>query len=568
MTKGKPTSLDTAELRQQAEEALQARLGEDQAPGSSPNGRRLMHELLVHEVELEIQNEELQGARLELEAGLAKYTELFEFAPLGYAMVARDGKILELNLAAAELLGKVRSRLIGTAISWAVAARDQTALGALLERAFESGSKVSCEVELAKVLNPRRQLRLTAVALPPDKRRVLVAVEDVTERNSRETLLVQAERALREADRRKDEFLAVLSHELRNPLAPIRNSLYMLGRNELPDEQRQKALLVIDRQVTHLTRLIDDLLDVTRIARGKIQLKREPLELGELVRRTLDDHNSSFEANGVLLQGHFEPGFFWVDADAARLNQAVSNLLGNAMKFTPRGGSVRVSLQREQARVALRIRDTGAGIEPSVLPTLFEPFAQAPQTMDRTRGGLGLGLAMVKGLVELHGGSVAIASEGPGRGTELTVHLPLESNAGAPAPERDVPLGQRRRVLVVEDNPDAAETLKEALSVSGHEVEVACDGPSGLERARSFAPEVVICDIGLPGMDGYEVARAFRADESLRSAYLLALSGYAQPEDLQRAKEAGFDEHVAKPASMRELQALLALAPPGAPRGG
>jgi CheY-like chemotaxis protein len=240
--------------------------------------------------------------------------------------------------------------------------------------------------------------------------------------------------------------------------------------------------------------------------------------------------------------------------------QILSNLLGNAEKFTERGGRVVVSLRRKGPSVAaLRVSDTGAGIPKVLLGRLFEPFTQAPQTKERNRGGLGLGLAMVKGLVELHGGSVRIESEGPGRGTEVTIELPLEHRRAAPAPSpAPRPVARPHRVLVVEDNPDSAETLQAVLTLGGHAVNVVPDGPSALELARTFRPEVVICDIGLPGMDGYDVARVFRSEDALRDIYLVALSGYAQPEDADHAMRAGFDCHLAKPIDPGELQQLLA----------
>jgi PAS domain S-box-containing protein len=375
-------------------------------------------------------------------------------------------------------------------------------------------------------------------------------VQDITDRK-------MMEQALADASRRKDEFLAVLSHELRNPLAPVRNSLYVLARAEPGGEQARRMQAIIERQVSHLTRLVDDLLDVTRISRGKIQLQRARIELGELVRRTVEDHRSTFTANGIRLEGRVASSPMWLSADGTRIAQVVGNLLGNAAKFTPRGGRVDLSLEQEGANAVLRVRDSGAGITNEMLERLFEPFMQADRTLDRARGGLGLGLALVKGLAELHGGSVTATSEGPGRGAEFVVRLPL-----SPATEKAVANGETgrvapRRVLIIEDNIDAAGSLKEALELDGHEVEVAYDGPEGLTKARAFQPEVVLCDIGLPGMDGYEVARAFRADDALAGAFLVALTGYALPEDLQRAEDAGFERHLAKPPTFEKLSELL-----------
>ncbi len=380
-------------------------------------------------------------------------------------------------------------------------------------------------------------------------------VQDVTERK-------RAEDALREADRRKNEFLAVLSHELRNPLAPIRNSLFILDRAVPGGEQARRAQAVIDRQVDHMTLLIDDLLDVTRITRGKIQLQREPLELNELTQRTVEDHSSVFAGGGIDVELVPAPIEVWVSGDRTRLAQAIGNLLQNAAKFTPRGGRTTVSVQADAARghAIVRVKDTGSGIAPEILPRLFEAFTQADTTLDRSEGGLGLGLALVKGLAELHGGSVHGESEGPGKGAAFTITLPLETTTAPTVTVQRSTRGEGapRRVLVIEDNADTADTLREALELDEHVVEVAHDGPGGLEKARAFKPDVVLCDIGLPGMDGYDVARAIRADPELGRVPLVALSGYAQPEDVARAKEAGFDVHLAKPPSIETLKGVLA----------
>ena len=388
------------------------------------------------------------------------------------------------------------------------------------------------------------------------ERLIFLSVYDLTEQR-------KAELALREADRQKNEFLAVLSHELRNPLTPIRNSLYVLGRVTPGGDQARRALEVISRQSGQLARLVDDLLDVTRISRNKIQLQHGPLDLNDLVRRTVEDHHSLFESKGIAVATALATQPLPMTGDAARLAQVVGNLLQNAAKFTPAGGRVVVSTAAapSRGRATLRVSDNGVGIEPLILRRLFEPFMQAEATLDRSKGGLGLGLALVKGLVEMHGGEVCAHSDGPGRGAEFVVELPLE----APATAQVIPTAvgahrSGRRVLIIEDNIDAADSLREVLAFGNHVIEVAYNGPEGLARAREFKPEIVLCDIGLPGMDGYQVARAFRADEALKGVYLVALSGYALPEDLQRAAEAGFDRHLAKPPSPEKIEEALASA--------
>jgi two-component system CheB/CheR fusion protein len=367
---------------------------------------------------------------------------------------------------------------------------------------------------------------------------------------------------LADTDRRRTEFLAVLSHELRNPLTPVRNSLYILRRTSPGGDQARRAQAVLDRQVTHLTRLVDDLLDVTRISHGKVHLQRERLDLNEVVKRTVEDHASTFAAAGLRLEleAHSEP--IWASGDRTRLGQVIGNLLQNSAKFTPMGGQVVVSVLLRPGGALVLVRDTGAGIAPEVLPRLFEPFSQADMALDRSKGGLGLGLALVKGMVELHGGSVAGESNGVGQGATFTIQLPLEPSeplgAQRPRGERAVSEGPvHRRVLVIEDNIDAADSLREVLGLAGHEVEVAYGGAQGIEKAQSFAPDVVLCDIGLPGMDGYEVARRIRSDPRLCGLRLVALTGYAQPDDIARANEAGFDVHLPKPPDPRALERLV-----------
>jgi PAS domain S-box-containing protein len=378
---------------------------------------------------------------------------------------------------------------------------------------------------------------------------------DITERK-------QMEDALREADRRKNEFLSMLSHELRNPLAPIRNSLYLLERAAPGSDEAARAREVIHRQTDHLARLVDDLIDVTRISRGKIELKREHVDAREVVRRTCEDHRTIFDQRGIELRAEIAlPA--WIDADATRVSQAIGNLLQNAAKFTRPGGVVTVSVGAVEGRAEVRVRDDGIGIAPDLLPRVFDPFFQAQHDLARTQGGLGLGLALVRALVELHGGSVSAQSEGPDRGSEFVVWLPLAADPQlAHGEPRARPDGSPRVVLVIEDYVDSGQTLADVLTLQGHSAHLATDGASGLRKARELRPDVVLCDIGLPDVDGYEVARTLRRDDELRSTYLVALSGYAQPEDRRRAVEAGFDAHLTKPADLEELARVVAEAPP------
>jgi PAS domain S-box-containing protein len=384
--------------------------------------------------------------------------------------------------------------------------------------------------------------------------RIIGMALDVTRRK-----LVEEE--LRRADRVKSEFLGVLSHELRNPLAPLLNALYIVRRAEPGSEQAARALAVIERQARQLSRLTDDLLDVTRVARGKIRLECERVELRSLLQRVVEDHQPVFEAAGVRLELRaelHEPRFVY--ADPARLTQMFGNLLHNAAKFTPRGGWTQLRVRDAgEGQVAVQVADSGAGLRHELRERLFEPFVQGDDTLGRAGGGLGLGLALVKGLAQIQGGEVTAESEGPGRGSTFTVRLPLDRRRAArlalvsAAPARQAGL----HVLIVEDNVDAASTLREALQLEGHRVEVARAGPEGVAAARAWRPDVVVCDLGLPGMTGLDVARELRADPALRDVRLIALSGYANADDVERSIAAGFDVHLAKPPDIELLARSL-----------
>jgi PAS domain S-box-containing protein len=393
-------------------------------------------------------------------------------------------------------------------------------------------------------------------------------VRDISESMRAEEALLEANLQLADAAHRKNEFLGQLSHELRNPLTPIRNSLYILERATPGGEQARRALKVIDRQSSQLARLIDDLLDITRISRGKIRLQRTRLDLVEVVRRTVEDHRAFVEHHEVVQELPNEA--IPIEGDATRLAQAIGNLLVNAAKFTPENGKITVSLTRAQDCAVLEVADTGLGIDPDTLSRLFEPFAQAERSLDRSRGGLGLGLPLVKGMVELHGGEVSAHSEGSGQGARFTIKLPLcaEGTVGHASPQPEEPTAARRRVLVIEDNVDAACSLREALELRDHEVEIALSGPEGLEKARQFDPEFVLCALGLPGMDGFEVARAFRSDETLKDVHLVAVTGPALSEEVERAVGAGFERHLERPSSAEKIEELLAGIPRPPSAGG
>jgi PAS domain S-box-containing protein len=379
---------------------------------------------------------------------------------------------------------------------------------------------------------------------------------DITERR-------EAEEVLRQAARDKDQYLATLAHELRNPLSPVLTSLTLLESPGTPPDARDGALQRIRRQIRHMARLLDELLDVSRLTRGKLTLRRERLDLARLARTAAEDRRAALEQAGLALAVETPQTPVWVTGDETRLAQVVSNLLDNAAKFTDRGGRVSLRLAAEGPEAVLRVADTGIGLAPELAPHVFDVFTQADRSLERSRGGLGLGLAVVKGLAERHGGRVEAHSDGPGRGSTFTVRLPLEEEPAALA-EGDAPGpagGARRRVLVVEDNRDAAESLSMFLQLMGHEVRVAGTGPDGVAAAAAWRPDAVVSDIGLPGFDGYEVARRLRAGPARGDVLLIAVTGYGRDEDRRQSHEAGFDYHLTKPADPADIRRILDTSP-------
>jgi two-component system CheB/CheR fusion protein len=375
--------------------------------------------------------------------------------------------------------------------------------------------------------------------------------------------LKQAEAALLEADQRKNEFLAMLAHELRNPLAPIGNAVEILRRPGLDAAQSAWCSDIIDRQTGQLTRLVDDLLDISRITQGKIELQKAPLAVADIVQRAVETSRPLLDErrHELVVQLPSEP--LWVEGDEVRLAQAVSNLLNNAAKYTDEGGRIELGAEPCEDEAIIRVRDTGRGMDASALPHLFAPFYQVDRTLDRAEGGLGIGLSLVKNLVGLHGGSVRAFSAGKGQGSEFVVRLPrlVDPPAAACAVAESQPATGGLRILVVDDNHDAAESLALLLQIDGHEVWMAHDGPAGLEMARAKRPDAVLLDIGLPGMDGYAVARTLRRSAESGQARLIALTGYGQREDREKSSAAGFDAHLLKPVDIDLLQRLLAECP-------
>jgi PAS domain S-box-containing protein len=393
---------------------------------------------------------------------------------------------------------------------------------------------------------------------------------DLTQRRELERAKAHSE-ALADINRRKDEFLAMLSHELRNPLAPISTTVQLLRLDVGDDPARQPAISILERQVAHLTRLVDDLLEVSRVSTGRIRLQPELIDLRRVAERAVEAVAVLTSQRQHRVQIDLPPEPVWLHADATRMEQIVVNLLTNATKYTNPDGEIRLTVEQAEEKAVLRVADTGVGIAPDLLPNIFDLFTQGERSLDRSEGGLGVGLTVVKRIVELHGGSVEALSKGPGQGSEFVVRLPLDGQAArAPASESDQvlrPAGRSLRVLVVDDNRDAANTIAMLLRKNNYHVEVAYSGESAIDAAISHRPDAVLLDIGLPKIDGYEVARRFRQNPDLKHARIVAVTGYGQDADQQRSHEAGFDAHMVKPVEAKKLYDYLLTVPKQEPSG-
>jgi PAS domain S-box-containing protein len=427
-------------------------------------------------------------------------------------------------------------------------------------KAAFSGSQVSFELDLRGIDKAIRHHIVTYVPHFGDSGEVLgfyVLAIDISDRK-------QAEQDLKDADKRKDEFLAMLAHELRNPLSPIRNSIHLMRLDPKRSPTSERALEIAERQVKNLSRLVDDLLDVSRITRGKIKLDKEPLDLHVVAARAVESVASLMEAHGHDLSLSLGNRSVRVDGDATRLEQVICNLLNNAAKYTPNGGRIRLSVAHEGNEAVVRVTDNGIGIAAEILPTIFDLFAQDKRSMDRSQGGLGIGLTIARRLVEMHGGTLTANSKGKNLGSEFVARLPAlpavsaatespDSNLPASAPDRS----GRLRILLVEDQREAAEMLMAILQFWGHQVFVAYDGPTGLEAALKYQPEVVLMDIGLPGMTGLEVASRLQSEPGFRKTLFVAITGYGDDDFRRKSRDAGFHHHLVKPVNLATLESLL-----------
>jgi PAS domain S-box-containing protein len=483
--------------------------------------------------------------RLALDAAQA---DIWESVPEADQLSALGGALALQGVPAGTMMSRERALA-------AIHPEDRQRVEAELARTLETGAPFKVEFRASVVEGPYRWLAAHAeLRRVGGRTRVIGLVQDIAEQK-------RYEEALELADRRKDEFLATLAHELRNPLAPIRTAVHLLRKSAGMDRERTLAVMeMMDRQVHHLIRLVDDLLEVSRISCGKIELKMEPTDLAVVIEHAVDISRPLIEASGLELAVSLPRRPVLFDADPVRLTQVLANLLNNAAKYTEAGGRITLEAERERDRAVVSVSDTGLGIPADMLPRVFDLFTQIDHTLGRAQGGLGIGLALVRNLVQLHGGDVEARSEGTGRGSVFIVRLPLPPVS---ADETAHPRGasaaapRSRRVLVIDDNRDAADSLALLLEALDANVRVAYDGPAGLAALPAFAPELVFLDLGMPGMDGYEAARRIRQQPDGRGLTLVALTGWGQEEARGRALDAGFDLHLTKPANPIDLKNIL-----------
>jgi PAS domain S-box-containing protein len=498
----------------------------------------------------------------------------------GLVVFDMDGQVVLSNDAAAVLLGHARGADVMRSLTEFA---DQYVLETLdghtvevaqwpAARALRGERFSHCELRLRRHGSDAEWIiAFSGEPIPDDEGRqnwAMVIMQDVTERWRKDRALLDSAERLRENDRRKDAYLAMLGHELRNPLAAIKSATDLIGRAHSHDPIIARAAEVLDRQSTHMTRLIEGLLEVSRIATGKITLERSALDLREILRAVLDDRADEIAASGLQTTIELPDAPAWVVGDRVRLVQVFDNLVGNALKFTPAPGRITLQLTASDSELLTRVVDTGVGLPPGSLTDIFEPFHQVDQGIARGQGGLGLGLSLVQQLVQMHQGRITASSQGPGHGSEFTVSLPRGTAPPAQADaDRPGSTIDRRRVLIVEDNRDAAEMLCFLLEFNGHQAEITSTGEQALRRLRHGDKDLVICDIGLPGMDGYALARSIRADPQLRALTLIALTGYGQADDRRRVQAAGFDAHLVKPVDQQALQEALRLSTERLPAG-
>jgi PAS domain S-box-containing protein len=476
----------------------------------------------------------------------------------GVMLLDGDGKVVQVNRTLERILDRPWGELVEKDLTSLLGAPSPEERP-LFAQMLESGSRETREVSLGT-----SWLRVNVDPIRDAENVIkgaLCLVSDITGQKRLEMQLLRQAERLQEADRRKDEFLAMLAHELRNPLAPLSNALEIVGLPDVEVAEVAQALQIARRQIQYMARLLEDLLDVSRITRGKVELRKQVVGMGTIVTHAIETARPFISSHLHELSCSVPSEVIPVQGDPTRLEQIVANLLNNAAKYTEPGGHITVSLSREEGQAVVRVRDTGIGIAPEMQKHIFELFVQAEQSLDRSQGGLGIGLTLAHSLVELHGGTISVASEGLGRGTEFVVRLPVLAEKAIEPGESDDPASNaptdRLRILLVDDQPDATQTLGKILQLRGHEIASVGDGPAAIDRVASWAPDIVILDIGLPGMDGYQVGQRLRERWGPERLRMVALTGYGGDEARNRSLRAGFDYHLVKPVNFDELYKVL-----------
>jgi PAS domain S-box-containing protein len=512
---------------------------------------------------------ERKRAEEELRQAEARMRSVVDHVVDGIITIDDAGRIESFNPAAEKLFGYPRAEILGKNVNILMPEPYHGEHDGYLRNYLTTG--VPKIIGLGREVVGKRKdgstfpMELAVSGFHIESRRFFTGiVRDITERKQLEQELRQRLEELAEADRQKNDFLAMLAHELRNPMAPMRNALHLMNMAGADDNMVRQSRTMMERQLENLVRLVDDLLDVSRIIRGKIELRREELDIATAVMRAIETAQPVIETHGHRLTIELPEAPIWVEADLIRLSQVIANLLTNAAKYTDKAGHITLAVSQDDGHAIVRVRDTGIGISSDVLPRVFDLFVQADRSLARSQGGLGIGLTLVKSLIEMHGGTVTVDSPGLGCGSEFAIKLPvmprdakgdLDGKTGSVQPR--VSDAVRRRVLVVDDNIDAANSIAMILRLSGYDVRCAYDGPAALKTARSYHPEVVVLDIGLPVMSGYEVARQLRSEREFEHVPLVAVTGYGQEEDRHRSFEAGFNCHLTKPVDVFALQAFI-----------
>jgi PAS domain S-box-containing protein len=502
-------------------------------------------------------------AEVAVQTSEMRYQRLFESAKDGILILdANTQRIIDANAFMTEMLGYRHDEFLGKEL-WEIGLfGDKKASQAAYQELQQKGYIRYDHLPLETKSGERAEVEFVSNVYQVGHRLIAQCnIRDISERSRLERKTHEQAEALADLHRRKDEFLAMLSHELRSPLAPIMNAVQLLRLQREQSGLEQQACAIIERQLGHLVHLVNDLLEVSRISTGRIHLHREQSDLRAIVECGVETVRPLIEQRRQVLAVEIPPSPIWIDCDSTRLEQVVVNLLNNAAKYTDEGGHIWLWLQQPGTEAVLRVRDSGVGIAPELLPRIFDLFTQAERSLARSQGGLGIGLCLVQRLVEMHGGSVTAYSS-LGQGSEFVVRLPVvqiaKQHPASRPTETSEPTGPALRVLVVDDNLDAARMLEMLLRASGHDVRSVHDGPNALEAARDYRPHVVLLDIALPGLDGYQVAKRMRQQPDFQHVVLVAMTGYGQEPDRLRAQEAGFDDHLVKPAPFERIQRILA----------